>query len=51
MSIFLIVGLMFFISALLPEDLDVFAIPKEFENCPEISHLKVYDKYLIKKGV
>lgn len=49
---FLLIGLLFLISGLIPDyTLDVYTIPKEFENYPEISQMKFYDRYLIKKGV
>ncbi|MCR3761301.1 endoglucanase [Clostridium felsineum] len=52
MSMFLLIILLFLVLGLLPSDvLTVHTIPKEFENYPEISQMKFYDKYMIKKGV
>lgn len=50
MSMLLLVGLILLLSVLFPENVDVYDIPKEFENCPEVQQMKVFyeniDRYL-----
>lgn len=50
MSMLLLIGLILLLSILFPENVDVYAIPKEFQSCPEVEQMKLFyedrDKYL-----
>ncbi|MFL0252515.1 endoglucanase [Clostridium neuense] len=48
MSMLLLIGLILLLSILFPENVDIYEIPKEFQNCPEVEQMKIFyeDRYL-----
>lgn len=48
MSMLLLIGLILLLSILFPENVDVYEIPKEFQDCPEVKQMKIFyeDRYL-----
>lgn len=47
MSILLLIGSILLLSVLFPENIDVYKIPKEFQDFPEVQQMKFYydDRY------
>lgn len=47
MSLFLLIGLVLLFSVLFSSNSDVYDIPEEFQNCPEVAEMKAFynDRY------